>query len=337
MVSVIMPVFNAEKYLNEAIESILAQSFTDFEFFIIDDCSSDKSREVVRSYNDERIVFIEKPVNTGYTDSLNMAINLAKGKYIARMDADDISMPNRLKKQVDFMEQHLDVAVCGTWFEKIPSKKMASYPVEHEDVKLALLNNSPIGHPTAMIRKSVLMDYDLLYNRDYEPAEDYELWTRILRVGRLANVPEILLKYREHAGQISTVKLAKQLKKAGWVRVNLLNQMAGPLNNDDLGRAQKIFGLTQIKNATDLQDALNWLTTTRDLNKKNNFFKQEGFSDYIDSKTKQVVRNYYLNRKRHVPAILFDFIRTSEDIKKNLSLRDKAVLTLKSLLSWKSE
>ncbi|MDB5123516.1 MAG: hypothetical protein JWP94_1645 [Mucilaginibacter sp.] len=336
VVSVIMPVYNAEKYLNEAIDSVLRQSFADFEFFIIDDHSTDKSRDIIRSYIDERIIFIEKPVNTGYTDSLNMAIERARGKYIARMDADDICMPDRFAKQFNFMEQHPAVAVCGTWYETMPAGQLVSHPAGHEDIKLRLLKNSAIGHPTAMMHKSVLTEHKLQYNRELEPAEDYDLWVRILPFGDLANIPEVLLKYREHTGQVSSKKVLKQLMNAGRIRVNLFNQMAGPLNTADLERAQKIFGVAEIKNNADLQDALNWLVATREINQRSGFFKHAGFSEYIDTAIVKVVRNYYLNRKRHNPGVLLDFAGAGAGIRKSLTLRDKAVLALKSLLWWRS-
>ena len=114
-----MPVYNAGYYLKEAIDSILNQSFSDFEFFIIDDKSTDNSLEIIKSYKDDRIILIEKQSNTGYTDSLNMAIKLSKGKYIARMDADDISSPKRFLKQYEYLESHQDVVLLGTNYEII--------------------------------------------------------------------------------------------------------------------------------------------------------------------------------------------------------------------------
>lgn len=204
-VSVIMPLYNAAPYLKESIESILAQTFSDFEFFIIDDKSSDNSTEIVQSYKDDRIIFIQKPENTGYTDSLNKSIKLAKGKYIARMDADDISIPNRFEKQYNYMEQNPDLLLLGTFYKIIGMENIVKLPITHDEIKVRLLFENPICHPTVFMRKSFFDNSNLKYDRTFEPAEDYELWTRMSSCGFVENLPEVLLHYRVHEGQVSNL------------------------------------------------------------------------------------------------------------------------------------
>lgn len=217
-ISVIMPVYNAGKYLKDAIDSILNQSFSDFEVFIIDDRSTDDSLETIRSYKDERIILIEKEINTGYTDSLNMAIKLAKGKYIARMDADDISLKDRFLKQYNHMEANPDIMLLGSFYQVIGKEKVFRFPKSYEEIKVFALTQNPVPHPTALIRSSVLHDNKLFYDRSYEPAEDFELWTRIIKLGRVENLQEVLLNYRVHEGQISNTKKEIQDRAADKIR-----------------------------------------------------------------------------------------------------------------------
>ena len=203
VISVIMPVYNCAEYVAEAIQSILDQTFSNFELIIVDDKSTDETLEVTKIFSDKRIKLIEKPANTGYTESLNLGIELSRGELLARMDGDDISNLNRFEKQVSFFAKNQDVVVCGTWFEIISTNEPIKYPTDHKDLKIAFLNYCAIGHPTAMFRKSFLKKHQLKYNRGLEPAEDYDFWTRIIALGKLANIPEILLKYRDHPNQVS--------------------------------------------------------------------------------------------------------------------------------------
>lgn len=224
-ISVIMPVYNAGKYLKDAIDSILNQTFKNFEFFIIDDASNDESVAIITSYNDRRIQFIQKPVNTGYTDSLNMAVALAKGRYIARMDADDISLENRFQLQLAFMEKHPGVLVSGTAYKIIGTEDIVTLPLTFEETKVVSLMHVPVAHPTAFIRKEVFTAYALKYNKQYEPAEDYDLWTRVLEEGRIENLPDVLLLYRRHDQQQSIYRLKHLMEAAVEIRSRQLSKL----------------------------------------------------------------------------------------------------------------
>ena len=223
-ISVIMPVYNAEKYVHQAIESILNQSFGNFELLIFNDCSTDKSKEIILSFNDPRIQLIDSPENTGYVKHLNHGLEMAKGKYIARMDADDISMPDRFQKQVEFLDRHEEVAVCGTFIEFIGSKKgLVDFPIVHCDIITHfLLHGNGMAHPSVMMRKSILNAYSISYNRSLEPAEDYDLWNRISAYGQLHNIPEILLQYRVHDANESVLKKDIQDKAVRIIREQII-------------------------------------------------------------------------------------------------------------------
>ena len=212
MVSVIMPVYNAQAFLRTAIDSILNQTFTDFEFIIFDDGSIDDSLKIIQSYEDPRIRIVSGRGNRKLVPPLNDAIRMAKGKYLARMDSDDISLPNRLEKQVVFMENHPDVDVCGTFFRTIGGRVDVSktYPVFDSDIKLSMLFFCSLAHPSVVMRRSTMIKKDFFYDEQFLYAEDYDLWSRMTLAGCIFhNIPEVLLRYRighfhifsEHGGR----------------------------------------------------------------------------------------------------------------------------------------
>jgi len=207
IVSIIMPVYNAEKFLNESIDSILSQTFKEFEFLIFDDGSTDNSLKIINSYNDSRIKVYSSPVNVGYVKYLNKGIEIAKGKYIARMDADDISLPTRLQEQIDFMEKNPEIGVCGTWVREFgQGDKICKLPSTHEEMRVSQLYFTPIIHPTVIFRKSVIFRFNLRYLEEFLFAKDTEFWVRLSNVTRLANLPKILLKYRTHDKNVTKTK-----------------------------------------------------------------------------------------------------------------------------------
>lgn len=212
-VSVVMAVHNGEKYLRESIESILSQTYTDFEFIIIDDGSSDLSADIINSYNNERIRLISSIENLGLTRSLNKGLDAAVGKYIARMDCDDVSLPERLAKQVAFMEAHPDVGVCGAWAKDIDDGGnligQRQTPVG-ERLEYEYWRSSPIIHSTAMIRVAHLDG--LRYDDRLRYAQDFDLWLRIRGRCKLSNLAEYLLLYRVHKESITSTKPAEQIK-----------------------------------------------------------------------------------------------------------------------------
>jgi glycosyltransferase involved in cell wall biosynthesis len=215
LVSVVMPVYNAAPYLKDAIESILVQTFADFELLIFNDHSSDSSLEIINSYNDARIKLISYPDNMGIVRSLNDGIKSAAGKYIARMDADDISKRERLEKQVSFLESNKDVGVCGTWYQTFGiSEKLFGPRLSHDEiVAYFLLIGNPIGHPSVMIRKNVLTDNNLFYDPDFNICQDYNLWTELFDKTKFSILPEVLLKYRVHEQSVSVSKKDMQRVK----------------------------------------------------------------------------------------------------------------------------
>lgn len=219
VISVVMPVYNAGKYLREAIDSVLNQTFSDFEFLIYNDGSIDDSDEIIKSYSDPRIIYTRIEKNAGYVTLLNKGIDQAKGQFIARMDADDISLPSRFAEQIKFMNENLEIGICGCWIEQFGSRSgQVKLPSSNIDIITSLFYGTPFAHPSVIIRKSVLKENKLYYNNDYLFAEDYELFERMLLITKAANINKFLLKYRLHSTQVSTRKWNQQYFLAGKIQ-----------------------------------------------------------------------------------------------------------------------
>jgi glycosyltransferase involved in cell wall biosynthesis len=201
-VSVVLPVYNGEAYLKEAIESILTQQYEDFECIILDDGSTDASRIIIQDYAgcDARVKPIYNSENLGLVWTLNKGLSLCRGKYVARQDADDLSYRDRFNEQVNYLNVNRDAGVVGSAMEVIDEKGNTLYfyrlPETDPEIRFRLLFNSAIVHPSAMMRKSLLDKYHMYYNPTYEYAEDYDLWTRLLYVTKAFNLQKPLIKYR---------------------------------------------------------------------------------------------------------------------------------------------
>lgn len=205
VVSVLMPAYNAEQYISEAVESILNQTYRDFEFIVVDDCSTDNTVKIVQSFKDPRIKIIENKTNIGVAKSLNKGLEYCTGDYIARMDADDISMSNRLERQISYLEKNPDIAVVGCNIEIFGMEKGSRcFSNSPDQLKIDLIFNNCFAHPTIMARKECLCQFG--YNPEYSKMEDYDLWVRLSRQNKLSCIPETLLKYRMHVSQVTKQK-----------------------------------------------------------------------------------------------------------------------------------
>ena len=216
-VTVLMPVYNAERFVAQTLDSVLAQTFGDFEFVIINDGSTDRSPEILRDYarRDDRIRLVSRP-NTGYVVALNEGLGLARGRFVARIDADDLADPRRLELQVARMDAEPDLVALGSnaWAIDEDGRMLGDYdvPLAHEQIEAAhLKGSSSIHHPAVMLRPEAVKGVGG-YRREFMPCEDFDLWLRLGEVGRLANLPEKLLTKRLFAGSAVGTTLAKQEK-----------------------------------------------------------------------------------------------------------------------------
>lgn len=237
-ISVVMSTYNTSiDILQEAVESILWQTFKDFEFIIIDDGSTDDSCGYLSSITDERVVLIRNQQNLGITKSLNTGFAAAKGNYIARMDADDISLPTRFEKQFDFMERHPNVIACGTNVEYFGAISFATkekiHDMETYRINTLFYNPGPM-HPTAFFNRALLERYQITYDETLTFAQDYGLWTEIAKHGKICKLSEVLLKYRVHSQQISIAKQEEQIRCAMMIQRKLLMPLLDNVTEEEL-------------------------------------------------------------------------------------------------------
>ena len=232
LVSVLMPVYKTAPYLREAMDSMLCQTFKDFELIVLNDCSPDNAEEILDAYDDSRIVRYKGENNVGLSNVLNVGIAMARGKYIARMDSDDISLPNRLQIQVDYLETHSEIDLASVGMQLFGAKESVWIRERNpEKVKIEALFHSPVLHASSMWRKDSFERHGLRFRQEMVPAEDYDLWTRAMLKGlKLVNLPEVLYEYRIHEAQ-ATVQTDKTAAKSREVQMAYLQEALPSLSD----------------------------------------------------------------------------------------------------------
>lgn len=256
LVSVILPVYNGAAFLRESIDSILSQTYRNLELVIIDDASVDRSLDVISSYSDKRIRIIRHDANAGLIATLNEGLQLAKGHYIARMDADDISHPDRLKLQVEFMEAQPGVALLGTQISIIGKSLPKRENISGKGlVKAALLFSCIIPHPTVMLRSELVRKYNWRYDTSHFHCEDFGLWNTIAQSYDVDMLPEILLKYRSHPGQVSVVYNDIQRNGLHLIRMDNLKRLGVDFNDREEKTFRKLMDLDFAPDENFLQDS----------------------------------------------------------------------------------
>ncbi|MBN8641827.1 MAG: glycosyltransferase [Flavobacteriales bacterium] len=294
IISVILPVYNCEKYVSEAVQSVLNQTFTDFELLIIDDCSTDATVSIIQSFSDQRINLILKEKNSGYTDSLNYAISIAKGKYIARMDGDDICLDTRFQKQIEVMNADEEVILCGTAIQIIDSEKILKHPINHDDIKVKLCFSNAFFHPTVMFRKDVFAQFH--YNKEFEPAEDYDLWTQLVFKGKVMNIDEVLLKYRVHANQISNYKNDIQINAMTIAQLRMF-QMLFENETIALELYKQAFKYNAINSISEFKAVINLFKKIQINNNQLGIYKKSNFNTELQKCRINFLKNYFVKNK----------------------------------------
>ncbi|MGC1472778.1 MAG: glycosyltransferase [Psychroserpens sp.] len=334
-ITVLMPVYNCENFVEKAVQSILNQTFTDFEFIIIDDASTDKTLDIVKSFIDLRISIIEKARNSGYVNSLNHGLSIARGKYIARMDGDDISLPMRFQRQVSFMDANKDVVVCGTNFNYLNKEGVKNNPILHDDIKIRLLYKNSLGHPTVMIRKSALINHRLNYDVSKEPAEDYALWVKLLGIGNLHNLDEVLLSYRQHDNQVSIRKLSVKPKIRAEIRISILEYINYFPSLKEKKLLMKSFSRLEVPSYNDLISFEN-LSKLLLLKNSNNFFNTIQFNSYLNYQKKVIYKDYFTNRLRYNPVVFINYVKLKFRFEGNFEKVNSVKLFFKCLVFHKN-
>lgn len=276
-ISLIMSVYNGEDYLSEAIDSVLNQSFTDFELIVINDCSTDKTTQILTEYAalDKRVKVHTNEVNLRLPSSLNKALSLAQGKYIARMDADDICLPNRLQMQYDFMENNPNVALSSCRFMTLKNGVISSGGCggksDTNSIKALLLVTNPILHPGIIAKAEVIKK--LGYDKNFTCTEDMELWTRFVLSGeKIEILSEYLMIYRLHDKQITTTTLEKQKGEVLAIQKEYFGKFLEPMNEE----IENIYinGI-YFRNKTDVNEFCKFYRWIKSVNKKKKAFDNE--------------------------------------------------------------
>ena len=273
--TVLMTVFNGERYLKECIDSVLNQTFKDFEFLIIDDCSTDSSIDIINSYKDKRIRVIENQKNLSQVKSLNMGLDEASGEYVARIDQDDLMIENRLERQLDFLNKRPDIAVVGTWGEVMDARgqvfERSRLPIRQEEIiGSVLFCGYFLMHPSVMFRKDSVVSAGK-YKESLSLSEDFDLWARLLLKGyKLANIPEFLIRFRYHKKSSSRLFPEKRLNNARSSISNFISVIIGEGSNPKLDKLSNVLINTGLMNkgfwsngreAADLKDIIYLLDT----------------------------------------------------------------------------
>lgn len=275
-----MPAYNVEAYVSEAINSILQQTYTNFEFIIIDDGSSDNTVENIKKFDDSRIIFIKNKINIGLISSLNNAIQKAQGKYIARMDADDTCSPNRLEIQIDYMEAHPDISILGTNMSYMTEEFITDFPESYDDLKIKFMEGNKMSHPTVMMRKEDLFAKQLIYNKDYPSAEDYKIWTDAIISGlKIENIPDVLYQYRTHAQQTTILKSNQQNYIAAKIKKEY--SLHFTKNEIDLSDNELAMISNRFEYINPPKLIFDLMYKLRTINSKNKFFEINLYNKYL--------------------------------------------------------
>lgn len=328
-VSVVMSVYNGEKYLREAVESILSQTFKDFEFIIINDASTDNTSKIVNSFNDQRIRILHNRKRLGLTKSLNKGIRKAQGEYIARMDADDVSLSKRLKEQVKFMDKNPKIGACGTAIKVIGNTQYTFYPpINNDQIKATLLFENCIAHSSAIIRANIFTQDKLYYNTKYLQSQDYNLWVRISKRYQLANLDRILVLHRVHNSQISKRKTSRQKAYAFYVKSSQLKHLGIKVSPRNLGIHQKICTGSSFLTLKELELAEQWLTSLSKQNKERYVYNIDVFNKVLCSYWWRICyASTKLNR-----GVVKRFFASSLYQPTNITLKQKILIHLRTLL-----
>ncbi|KKR32412.1 MAG: Glycosyl transferase family 2 [Parcubacteria group bacterium GW2011_GWF2_39_8b] len=229
IVTVVMAVYNNEKYIQTAIDSILGQTLKNLELIIIYDLSSDRTKEIVSGYNDSRIIFIENKERLGPVSSRNIGLKRARGIYIAIMDGDDISLPKRLQNQVGYMERNKDIAISGTWSKTFGAKHnyITRHHTDPDQIKANLLFRTSLTHSSIIMRREFMNKHNITYTENQIPPfpEDLDLYSRVSRIGKLGNINKVLLLYRKHQEQSSKENVGIQIEHARRILAYQLNNL----------------------------------------------------------------------------------------------------------------
>ncbi len=332
LATVLMPVYNAEKYLKEAMDSVLSQSFEEYEFLIVNDCSKDNSEEIILSYTDARIRYVKNQKNLGLSGALNVGIDLIETKYMIRMDADDISVPGRFEKLISFMEKNSDVGVYSSALERFEREvDIWKYPENNDDIKATFLFGSSIAHAPCILRMSVLKEHKMYFRDVHLHIEDYDLWYRLKDVTNFATTQEVLYRYRVVANSITTghddTLMERRKKMYRWV----IESFGIVPTEEELEMHISTQYNTKTTDSVDVKAYRKWMDKIVQVNEANGYFPKEALKRQVD---KRWTRFFYLLPDRGF-KIVISYFYYSGNIKWNQFLYWIKYLVNKNILRKK--
>lgn len=320
-VTIILPVYNGERYLREAIDSVLAQTFRDFELWVVNDGSTDGSVAIVDSYDDFRVKRIDNLHNMGLVATLNRAFAMAESPYIARMDQDDIWHERKLELQMALLESRPDVGVCGTSIHKFGDiDAVHIFPEESDELKVGLLFYCMMSHPSVVYRRSMLVETGLIYRQDFYPAEDYKMWIDVLQHSNIYNIPQPLVEYRQHGGQICRERKEEQIVLEKRLHEEQLRQIYPNPTEEELNFHLDRFTTLKPESEEEVKQYLHWARKLCSANQEQGYVKPEVMRMELRRYVQNAVRAYYLDNYKGVFHHLFSGRCLNLDLKHNLSI-----------------
>lgn len=324
-----MPVYNGELFIEEAIKSILNQTFSSFTFLIINDKSTDGTQKIIDRFVeiDKRISCIKNSINLGPAKSRNLAIDMVTTKFIAFMDADDKAIPTRLEKQMNFLESHPEIGVCGSWSTFFGEKdKMLKHNINHDDIKVGFLSHCAILNPTVLLRTKSLGV--LRFNESMIVAEDYSFYSQLIAKTKFYNIPESLLFYRWHPNNISKTKVENLKLFQFQIRAKQLENLG--ISAEDPSIENYVFAVSLKRDETkeSVVKTIKCANKLKELNKNTQYFDQNIFEKHLETTIIRTIRN-----AKNYDKKFYNFVKNESGYYSLIPKLDVAILFLKSYFS----
>lgn len=285
-----MPTYNVAPWVSEAIQSVLGQTYNDFELLVMDDCSTDDTVSIVRSIEDSRIRIIQNEKNVGLAENLNIGLSHITTEYVARMDGDDIAESYWLEHEVNILNNHPEIGICSGGFERFGTRKsLVRFPEKHEDILANMLFECTVIVPT--FRMSLYHEHGLRYRTDAFPAEDYRFWAECMRITKVYNIQETLFQYRMHPSQICSERKVEQEKKVAEVRQYMLDWLNPDFTEEDKQYYTEIFVGNNIESRQDLKQRKSFAHKMISLNRSVRHFDETALRKRLDKHLTLAVYN----------------------------------------------
>ena len=278
LISVVMPVYNAGEYVQRSVDSILSQTMRDYEFIILDDSSSDSSGSIIGGFSDPRIRYVQNERNIGVARTLNKGLSIARGRYIARMDADDFSQPDRFARQFTYLENHQDIDILGSWVWRFDEKKkfLLRFPTGSDTVNAYMLFGNPLAHPTVMMRREVLRKAALQYDPDCRAAQDFDLWSRCQECCSMDNIPAPLLGWRHNHSGVTSSRLSQSNAVSMKILAKMLEKLDVAVDGQRLKFHREVGNGSGVGTLEELGGVEEWLEYLLTVNQRKEVFVQQG-------------------------------------------------------------